>query len=296
MRALPGVSVVVPTYNRAAVLRDCLVSLRALEYATFEIVVVDDGSVDGTGQVCAEFDGVTWLHQKHAGRSVARNLGIAHAQYEIVAFTDDDCVVSTDWLTRLMGGFSSREIVGVTGRLVYCAEGYVPEPGERVVENPDARWPLTANCAYRKSALEQVGGFDPAFTRYEDKDLALKVWRFGKIARAVDAVVTHQKNTEVWPSDTYIASSAYWVMLKKRHDDLSIDQNNSAPIWFGFVVLPKKYGALIKRVLLLPFFVLRLALDSGDRKARYELQWLRFLILERIAIWRMALSENVFMV
>ncbi len=282
---MPAVSIVIPTYNRARQLEECLQSIVATDYPK-EIIVVDDGSHDQTREVCERFD-VRYVFQENAGRSAARNAGIVLARHEFVVFTDDDCVVTADWLSRLMVGFSDGAVLGVSGGVRYVSDEYVPRKGERVVANPDARWPMTANIAYRKFALGQVGGFDELFDRYEDKELALRVWKLGMIAMAPDAVVYHQRTEGEWPNDRFIDSSASWVRLKKMHD-CALDKNNPAPISFGFVLMPRQYGAIMKRVLRLPLTILQ--------RDEFELRWLRFLLLERLAIWKVALDQKVFLV
>jgi len=86
-------SAVIPTYNRAALVKRAIESVLAQEYAPAEIIVVDDGSTDETKQVVAAYEGkVTYLHQANAGVSAARNLGVERANSSWIAFLDsDDC-------------------------------------------------------------------------------------------------------------------------------------------------------------------------------------------------------------
>lgn len=95
--ALPLVSVVVPVYNVEPYLRECVESIRAQSYVNLEIILVDDGSTDGSGDMCDELavlDGrITVLHARNGGPSAARNTGLKVAQGAYVAFIDsDDCV------------------------------------------------------------------------------------------------------------------------------------------------------------------------------------------------------------
>lgn len=103
MMGTPEVSVVMPTYNKSAWLRRTLSAWRHQRFDDYEIVLVDDGSTDGTCDVVAEFEGVLpirFLTGQHRGRSAARNWAIAAARGATVVFTDDDRIVSPNFLAE----------------------------------------------------------------------------------------------------------------------------------------------------------------------------------------------------
>jgi O-antigen biosynthesis protein len=101
------VSVIIPTYNRSDTLQKCLAAVQTQTYSDYEIIVVDDGSTDGTANmIAAEFPNVHYLYQANRGPAAARNQGIAAATGDIIAFTDDDCLPPSDWLARLAEGYS----------------------------------------------------------------------------------------------------------------------------------------------------------------------------------------------
>lgn len=293
----PFVTIIVPTYNRAALLKQCIGSLLLLSYARYEIVVVDDGSTDETSVYLESLGpAVRWVRVPHHGRSRARNVGIALSRGEVVAFTDDDCVAQPSWLRYLTEPLESASIAGVSGAVVYVHETYTPRHDERRVENRDARWPMTANCAYRTRLLRNIGGFDEGFERYEDKELALRVWQHGTIACVPEAKVFHQATQEQWPDMRYASSSAAWVRLVKMHN-VRLDRNNPAPILLWCILMPRRYGALLKRLVYAPRNLYRVMRGTEEERAhaRYELRWLRFLTVERLHIWRTAISEHVFL-
>jgi len=175
------VSVVIPTFNRSGTLRQTLAGLIAQDYPDYEIIVVDDGSTDGTDDmVMREFPSVRYLRQPNRGPAAARNVGIRMSSGVIVAFTDDDCLPPSDWLTRLVDGYTRYpEAVGVGG--------YLETPAEMLKHNVLARYERyvtreqykardeevlggfecpaggTCNMSYRKSVLTEVGGFDEGF-------------------------------------------------------------------------------------------------------------------------------------
>ncbi|HEU5228513.1 MAG TPA: glycosyltransferase family A protein, partial [Ktedonobacteraceae bacterium] len=120
----PFVSIIIPTHDRPESLKETLRSLLDLRYPRYEIIVVDNApSNNATYQVVRQLYGsasqLHYLREETPGISRARNLGIKHAQGEIVTFTDDDVVITPNWLTELMRGFEAADNVGaVTGYLM----------------------------------------------------------------------------------------------------------------------------------------------------------------------------------
>ena len=118
----PAVSVVVPSCNRCDMLRRCLDALAVQTHRAYEVVVIDDGSSDGTGAMVA---GVASAHpqmqlvylrnDRNLGANPSRNRGIAAARGEFVAFLDSDCIAEPEWLEKLMAGFSDEQVAAVTG-------------------------------------------------------------------------------------------------------------------------------------------------------------------------------------
>lgn len=93
------ISVIVPVYNVRRYLRQCLESLASQDYPSFEIVLVDDGSTDGSGRICDEYaarnERFSVVHQSNAGLSAARNVGLVQAHGRYVSFVDSD-----DWVAE----------------------------------------------------------------------------------------------------------------------------------------------------------------------------------------------------
>jgi glycosyltransferase involved in cell wall biosynthesis len=107
----PGlVSIVIPTYNRADLLRQALDSALRQTYQNIQIIVVDDGSTDDTAATVAAYNGVTFISQKNAGPSAARNNGSKHAQGEYIAFLDSDDLWMPQYLESCLRGFISPDI------------------------------------------------------------------------------------------------------------------------------------------------------------------------------------------
>ena len=105
MSDAPLITVIVPVYNILDYLPRCVHSITAQTYSHLEIILVDDGSTDGTGELCdrlAEEDGrIRVFHKENGGSSSARNLALEHASGEYVGFVDSDDYISPDMYERL---------------------------------------------------------------------------------------------------------------------------------------------------------------------------------------------------
>ena len=114
---MPKLSVILPVYNVAPYLRDCVGSLLAQRFTDFEVLLVDDGSTDGSGAICdvlAQKDPrVVVLHQENGGVSSARNRGIDHARGEFIVFVDADDFVTEEYLEHLMESDADMVITGL---------------------------------------------------------------------------------------------------------------------------------------------------------------------------------------
>src|SRR5206468_5876731 len=110
----PRISVVVCTYNGARTIRDCLDGLQRLAYPDYEVIVVDDGSTDGTGAIAAQYD-VRLIQTANRGLANARNTGLKAATGQIVAYLDDDASPDPHWLSYLAARFVSTSHAGVGG-------------------------------------------------------------------------------------------------------------------------------------------------------------------------------------
>jgi glycosyltransferase involved in cell wall biosynthesis len=198
MKELPFVSVIVPTYNRASLLKRLLESLREQTYPAdkFEVLVVDDGSTDETPQVVEEFArsapfAVRYFRQPRKGPAAARNLGIQQSRGEIVAFVDSDVTVAKDWLTNAVHYFLTDKVDGVEGRTEPCG---TETPFAHRAHNLKGGQFLTCNIFYTRAILKRIGGFDERFRapHREDSDLAWRVLDAGgRIVFAPDVVAFH---------------------------------------------------------------------------------------------------------
>jgi glycosyltransferase involved in cell wall biosynthesis len=190
------VSVVVPTYNRAGLLARCLAALRSqtLPAETFEVIVVDDGSSDGTGELLARETSPAWnlrvVRQDNRGPSAARNSGVAAARAPIIAFTDDDCLPDPRWLERIVRNFRERpELVGLGGRTITIPEELTPL-SHWVEDDLPYSFP-SCNLACSREALQQVGGFDERLYPNEDWDITFALQGVGPMHYDPEMIVIH---------------------------------------------------------------------------------------------------------
>lgn len=195
----PRISIVIPCRNRPSELRRALESVAAQDFPRdrFEVLLCDDGSeVDLRPAVeHARYLGLDayYLRQPARGPAAARNLGIRNARGSIIAMTDSDTQPRSDWLGKLVAALDSHpEAVGVEGRVEADNAGEFAPLGESPT-NAQGGVYLTCNCAYRREALEKVGGFDETFPypAFEDTDLAARIQQMGEILWQPDAVVIH---------------------------------------------------------------------------------------------------------
>lgn len=172
----PSISVIIPAYNARTFLPEALASVHAQELPPAEILVVDDGSNDGTAEWASGQENVRVIRQQNSGPSAARNRGLEEARGEFVAFLDADDLwphyklrVQADWLTN------DPDLQVVLGRVHWTSlDGSTLPP--LVYDSPDhARSFINLGAAlWRRSAFEPVGGFDPSMRYGEDHDWFLR--------------------------------------------------------------------------------------------------------------------------
>lgn len=198
----PGVSIVIPSYNRAKELERCLRSLCTMDYPAdcLEIVVVDDASTDETGSTLqrmaqevakAGLEMRVVRHEKQQGVGIGRNTGAGAARHELIAYIDSDCVASPGWLRELVPAFQDARVV-VVGGMIRAYERstllgryedvrsslFMGTRAQQVrLEGPLTYVP-TANMLVRRMAWQQAGGFAP-MTQGEDVDFCRRLLMSG---------------------------------------------------------------------------------------------------------------------
>jgi len=197
------VSIIVPAYQAATTIGRTVDSLLACPGGReAQILIVDDGSTDGTGDAASR-PGVEVLRIPHAGRPAALNRGIAAASGEILFFTDADCLVPPDWLDGLStalgdGDGAGGNLVPQRFTVIEAAKilRYLDEFQEdRTLTGAYAGVCLNGNnMAIRRRALAAAGGFDETFLHGADADLTARLLAAGcRLRRVRQPRVTHLK-------------------------------------------------------------------------------------------------------
>jgi len=208
---LPDISVVVCTYNRAALLREALRSLFAQKVRdfTFEIVVVDNNSSDDTPAMVESLKtespvNLHYVRESRQGNAYARNAGVAQAEASIVAFIDDDCIADENWLATIKSAFDrDPDLAFVGGRVLPVWESEPPSwlkashwaplalldygAEQRKISGQKPLGLLTANIAVRKEVFDELGGFLASLQRVkgsigsmEDHEFLQRICRSGR--------------------------------------------------------------------------------------------------------------------
>ncbi len=245
--AWPKVSVVVCAYDAADTIEDCLGSLERLDYPHIELIVVNDGSRDATGDLARRHGRVRVIDVPNGGLSAARNVGLEAAVGEIVAFTDADVRVDPDWLTYLVQPMLHSEAAGSGGPNVvpeddpWVAQCVARAPGgptHVLLDDRFAEHVPGCNMAFRREALVSIGGFNPIYLRAgDDVDVCWRLQSRGfKIGFSPAALVWHHHRASVsgyWRQQAGYGEGEAW--LEAHHPEKFLD---GAAVWRGRIYSP----------------------------------------------------------
>ncbi len=245
--AWPRVSVVVCAYNAADTLDDNLTSLDNLTYPDYEVIVVNDGSRDATGDIARRHSRVRLIEVPNAGLSAARNVGLAEATGEIVAYTDADTRVDRDWLTFLIQPFLNSDVVGSGGPnvvpkddspIAQCIARAPGGPTHVLLDDRIAEHVPGCNMAFRRDALLAIGGFNPIYLRAgDDVDVCWRLQARGwKIGFSPAALVWHHHRSSIaayWRQQVGYGEGETWLMA--HHPEKFLDGNM---LWHGRIYSP----------------------------------------------------------
>ena len=190
----PLVSIIIPVFNGERFLREAVESVLAQKYSPVEIIIVDDGSTDGTATVARSFpETVRYLHQTNHGPAAARNRGIEQAQGDLIAFADaDDLWPSHKLELQLPYLIRDSKIDIVLGRIqqVLLSETQAKEIG-------DPAFSVNLGSAViRRSCFERVGLFDETMRYSEDVDWFMRAREGAAAIMTIDAVTLFYRQHE----------------------------------------------------------------------------------------------------
>lgn len=284
-------SVIIATYNMGYHLKKTIMSILSQTEHNFELIIIDDKSTDNTREIISQIKDsrIKYIYNvKNLGKSLSRNKGIKLSKSNYLFFTDADCVVDEKWIESGLKSFKESNCLGVEGKIYYVSKNYKSTYSDRVVENLYGGEYMTANIAYKKNAVLSVSQFDKKFERNQDRDLALRISKIGKIVFNPHMVVYH--TSYKWTPYAYM-SSASWIYYRVI---LFSKYYNERPNTFFRIYAPEK----LLVILFPPFILFKLLFDRHKVKNDFVLFLLIYprLILERIYLWKYALKEKVFII
>ncbi|MBT4665362.1 MAG: glycosyltransferase [Opitutae bacterium] len=216
---MPKVSVIIPTYDRIETLPRSLNSVFKQTFSDWELIVVDDGSTDGTDEmVLRDYSSVRLHRQENKGVSSARNAGVALASGEWIAFLDSDDAWFPEKLERQLSSLATEhelrlshtdEIWIRNGRRVNQPKEYAKSGGHLYRRCLRLCCICPSSVLIRKDFFEELGGFDEAFPACEDYDLWLRITAREPVHYLDQALVRKygghedQLSTTVWGLDRY---------------------------------------------------------------------------------------------
>lgn len=254
---MSGLSVVIPVFNGAATLRNCLEALFLSTIAPLEVVVVDDASTDGSPEIAAQFPVQLVRFEANLGQAAARNRGVQSTRGQIIFFLDADVYVQSETLEQLEKALARNNDVAA----MFCSyqPDTVPTNFTAVYKNlrhhythQTSRREATTFCggfgAVRRDAFFKVDGFDPKLRFLEDIDLGYRLRKQGyRIVLDPGIQLTHAKEYTLrnllW-SDLFQRAVPWTRLMLKHHvfqNDLNTRINNSASVvltWIFVGLLP----------------------------------------------------------
>ena len=184
----PTISVIIPVYNTEKYIADAVNSVLAQNYPDLEIIVVNDGSTDGTLDVLKSFDDkITIINQENQGQSVARNVGIQQSHGSIIGFLDADDVWTSDHIEVLLPYMIGEDSYDIARGYTQWVK-FLDEPNE---ERQEPVWqPVSLGAGlHQRSVFDRVGWLDPDMRQGQDFDWAVRAQECGCREKKVTALV-----------------------------------------------------------------------------------------------------------
>lgn len=228
-------SVVIVTYNRGNDLKESLKAILELNIPPLEIIVVDSNSTDSTPQIVRNYP-VRFINIKQKSMVVARNVGWRQSKGDIVAFIDDDAIVSKTWSKYILEPFRDKKVGGVVGRVIPSKdeeEIVIPEKHNKIGKvfsnglvignfdldkesNIEVDTLIGCNMAFRKGVIIKVGGFDENFKGNcfrDDTDISLRIRKHGyKLIFHPKALVIHKYKGKLVSNNWF-----YWTVYNHTY-------------------------------------------------------------------------------
>ncbi|MCB9100901.1 MAG: glycosyltransferase family 2 protein [Anaerolineales bacterium] len=218
----PLISVIIPVYNGAAFLTAAIETIRQQLYEPLEIIIIDDGSTDNTGQIAADLGrDIRYIFQSNAGPAAARNTGLLLASGQVIAFLDVDDLWAQNRLCTQVECLTLHPAVDIVQGLIQDLELVSsPQIPSTFAPVSDPYYSINLGSAiYRRQVFDQVGLFDESLRYNEDMDWFIRAWdhhlnkkQLAEVAlfyRKHEGNMTNQRNSK---------QAGFVWLLKKRLD------------------------------------------------------------------------------
>jgi glycosyltransferase involved in cell wall biosynthesis len=235
------VSIVIPCFNQAAFVDEAVRSACRQSWASTEVIVVDDGSTDGSGEIASKHPGVTVIRQRNGGVASARNAGFATSRGDVIIFLDADDRLRVHAARHAVEALTAHP----TAAMVFGRCQLIDEAGSELPTNlPEVRqafylellrrnyiW-MPAMAAFRRSALELVGGFDSTINPSADYEMYLRVARQLPMA-AHDAVVADYRRYGASMSSDPVLMLEHTLTVMRRQEEFVHLHPLLQPAWWA---------------------------------------------------------------
>jgi glycosyltransferase involved in cell wall biosynthesis len=234
------ISIIVPVFNGGRKVRRCIRALKRQETErAFEIIVVDDGSTDGSLEGI-EGNGVRVIRQENQGPAVARNLGVENARGEIILFTDADCEPLEDWIEEMVRSLDGSSISGVKGSYLTRQKGIVPRFVQLEYESKYRRMKKdrfidfidTYSAGFVKRDFLEAGKYDTRFptASVEDQEFSFRMWEKGfRMIFCPEAKVYHTHSHSLWNYVKKKFRIGFWKALVLKEHPKKIVRDSHTP-------------------------------------------------------------------
>jgi glycosyltransferase involved in cell wall biosynthesis len=292
---IPGVSIIVCTYNHASYIDKCIKGILSQTFQDFELIIIDDGSTDNTREIVESFDDPRIRYIKYDQNSGSigkiRNQAVSYARGEYIFFTDSDCIPKFDWIETGLTALKEDGVFVIEGKLIYNREGYKPTLSERKVSNESGGMWMNANMAFRKMIFEEFN-YDPTMRRQEDRELALRIQSKYSIPFIPSCIVYHQilkRTIRRYINEATNLSANEMVRLFREYGDKNEMFSNRFRIY-----APQLIIILLFPPVLIAEFIL------GRIKSRRDLILLPFVWVKaaylRYLVWKAAIKHRIFVI
>jgi len=250
-------SVIVPAYNAAQTIEECIEALlkQSAPQDEYEVILVDDGSTDGTTTLAQSY-GVQVLTQHHCGPAAARNAGAGEATGEIILFTDADCAPTRMWIEEMTRAFAADpEVVGVKGTYLTRQRELVArfvqieyeDRYDRTARQERIDFIDTYSAGYRRDVFLANGGFDTTFptASVEDQELSFRLARKGyRMVFAPEARVYHRHDVSLGEYTRRKFNIGYWKALLTQWHPERLVRDSHTPQTLKLQIVLLGLGAL----------------------------------------------------